>query len=284
MLAGLAPGTGGLTPNGETLRTHVRRVPGFDLTFKAPKSVSVLYAVSDDPRVQGAIIEAGEAALRDALGWLEREAIHVRRGSGDEVYLANLAAQDPDAAAAARIRSVCLPTASSPRRSGTAPAEPATRSCTGTPSSPTWPKVPTAAGRRSSTPTCTAQCAPPGEVFQTVLRSELTERLGVEWRPGRHVPEVAGVPAGTVRPVLEALPRDRRLARGHRHPRRPRRPPGKPSSPPRKGKPEVEHERFDTAWKTEADAAGWGPPKPPRPSSPPEALPVPVSHEQSTPA
>ena len=62
VLAGIAPGTGGLSPNGETIRPHPRRVPGFDLTFKAPKSVSVLYAVTDDPRVQGAIIEAGEAA------------------------------------------------------------------------------------------------------------------------------------------------------------------------------------------------------------------------------
>ncbi|MEW6155713.1 MAG: MobF family relaxase [Actinomycetota bacterium] len=106
VLAGLAPGSGGLTPNGDTLRAHARRVPGFDLTFKAPKSVSVLYAVSDDPRVQAAIIDAGEAALRDALGWLEREAIHVRRGSGDEAYLANLAARDPEAAAAARIRTL----------------------------------------------------------------------------------------------------------------------------------------------------------------------------------
>ena len=48
--AGLAPGTGGLTPNGEMLRTNRNRVPGFDLTFKAPKSLSVLYAVTDDPR------------------------------------------------------------------------------------------------------------------------------------------------------------------------------------------------------------------------------------------
>ena len=68
VLAGIRPGTGGLTPNGETIHPHPRRVPGFDLTFKAPKSVSVLYAVSDDPRVQGAIIEAGEAALRQTLG------------------------------------------------------------------------------------------------------------------------------------------------------------------------------------------------------------------------
>jgi conjugative relaxase-like TrwC/TraI family protein len=91
VLAGLAPGSGGLTPNGETIRTHPRRVPGFDLTFKAPKSVSVLYAVSDDPRVQMAILDAGEAALRDALGWLEREAVHVRRGTANEVFLNDLA-------------------------------------------------------------------------------------------------------------------------------------------------------------------------------------------------
>jgi hypothetical protein len=51
VLAGLAPGRGGLTPNGDRPRPHPRRVPGFDLTFKAPKSASVLYAVSDDPRV-----------------------------------------------------------------------------------------------------------------------------------------------------------------------------------------------------------------------------------------
>src|SRR5437773_2134589 len=88
VLAGLAPGRGGLTPNGERPHPHPRRVPGFDVTFKAPKSASVLYAVSDDPRVQGAVIEAGEAAMRAALGWLEREAIRVRRGSHNQAWLA----------------------------------------------------------------------------------------------------------------------------------------------------------------------------------------------------
>lgn len=81
MLAELRPGAGGLTPNGDRLRSHSRRVPGFDLTFKALKSSSVLYAVSDDPRVQGAVIESGEAAIRAPIGWLEREAIRVQRGS-----------------------------------------------------------------------------------------------------------------------------------------------------------------------------------------------------------
>src|SRR5262249_28964184 len=67
--------------NGETPRPHPRRVPGFDLTFKAPKSASVLYAVSDDPRVQGAVIDAGEHAMRAAIGWLEEHTIRVRRGN-----------------------------------------------------------------------------------------------------------------------------------------------------------------------------------------------------------
>ncbi len=42
VLAGLAPGTGE-SPNGGPPRAWKGRVPGFDLTFSAPKSVSVLY-------------------------------------------------------------------------------------------------------------------------------------------------------------------------------------------------------------------------------------------------
>jgi conjugative relaxase-like TrwC/TraI family protein len=79
VLAGLAPGTG-LTPNGTTLRAHPRRVPGFDLTFSVPKSVSIAYALADR-RVQHLIITACEAALDETLAWLEREACFVRRGT-----------------------------------------------------------------------------------------------------------------------------------------------------------------------------------------------------------
>ena len=53
VLAGLAPDTG-LTPNGTRLVAHPRRVPGFDLTFSVPKSVSVVYALGD-PLVQRAV-------------------------------------------------------------------------------------------------------------------------------------------------------------------------------------------------------------------------------------
>jgi conjugative relaxase-like TrwC/TraI family protein len=81
VLAELNPGTG-QTPNGDRVRSWKGRVPGFDLTSSAPKSVSVLYALAD-PLVRGQIVEALDAAVDDAVGWLEREACFVRRGSNN---------------------------------------------------------------------------------------------------------------------------------------------------------------------------------------------------------
>lgn len=257
VLAGLAPGSGGLTPDGATVRTHARRVPGFDVTLKAPKSVSVLYAVSDDPRVQGTIIEAGEAAVRETLSWLEREAIRVRRGSGDVAYLNDLAARDPDAAEAARQR--MLPgrgvVAASFRHRTSRSGDPLLHWHTLVANMVEGPD-----GRWGAFvhPELYRAARAAGEVFQTVLRGELTERLGLEWRPGRHVLEIAGVPqalcdrfskrsaeidawlAATGTPDDAAGRQEAVLAT-------------------RRGKPEVEGERFDAQWKAEATAAGWGP-------------------------
>lgn len=257
VLAGLAPGRGGLTPNGETLRTHARRVPGFDLTFKAPKSVAVLYAVTDDPRVQAAIIDAGEAALRDALGWLEREAIHVRRGSGDEAYLANLAARDPEAAAAARIRTL-------PAHGLVAAAFRHRTSRAGDPLLHWHTLVANLApgpdGRWTAFvhPDLFRAVRAAGEVFQAALRGELTTRLGIEWRPGRHVPEIAGVPQALCDQFSK---RSQQIDDWLEATGTPDDPAGRQQAvlATRRNKPEVEHERFDTAWKLEATAAGWGP-------------------------
>ena len=188
---GCGPGTGGLTPNGDTIRPHPRRVPGFDLTFKAPKSASVLYAVSDDPRVQGAVIEAGEAAMRAAVGWLEREAIQVRRGSHNLACLARLDAGDRGR----RARAGWRPRGWWRRRSGIAPPAPVTRCCTGTCWSPTWPRAPTAGGRRSSTPTCTGTPRAAGEVFQAAFRDELTRRSGSSGGPAVTSPRSPASPS-----------------------------------------------------------------------------------------
>jgi conjugative relaxase-like TrwC/TraI family protein len=64
---------------GQPLRSKPGQVQGFDLTFSAPKSVSVLFAVAD-PDVRAALTRGHEAAVRQALGYLEREAVQVRRG------------------------------------------------------------------------------------------------------------------------------------------------------------------------------------------------------------
>lgn len=55
------------------------RLPGFDLTFSAPKGVSLLFALSD-PRTSLVVREAHDRAVAAALGYLEREAGEVRRG------------------------------------------------------------------------------------------------------------------------------------------------------------------------------------------------------------
>jgi conjugative relaxase-like TrwC/TraI family protein len=77
LMEGRHPGTG------ERLRRVGGRskVAAFDLTFSAPKSVSVLFAVGDRV-LGGALVEAHETAVGAALAYLEREACGVRRGRG----------------------------------------------------------------------------------------------------------------------------------------------------------------------------------------------------------
>jgi conjugative relaxase-like TrwC/TraI family protein len=56
-------------------------IAAFDLTFSAPKSVSVLFAVAP-AEVSAALVECHEEAVRGALDYLEDEALFVRRGKG----------------------------------------------------------------------------------------------------------------------------------------------------------------------------------------------------------
>jgi conjugative relaxase-like TrwC/TraI family protein len=61
-------------------------VAGFDLTFRAPKSVSVLWAVA--PANVAAELRSGhDAAVGEALGYLERRACRARRGAGGVVQV-----------------------------------------------------------------------------------------------------------------------------------------------------------------------------------------------------
>ena len=133
-----------------------------------------------------------------------------------------------------------------------------TRCCTGTPWSPTSSKAPTGGGRRSSTPSSTGPSAPRARCSRRCCGPSSPSGSGSSGGPGRHVPEIAGVPQALcdlfskrsqeIEDWLEAT--------------------GTPDDPAgrqeavlatRRNKPEVEHERFDTAWKAEALDAGWGP-------------------------
>jgi conjugative relaxase-like TrwC/TraI family protein len=69
--------------SGTRLRSEptARSVIGFDITFSAPKSVSVLYGIAES-RIARATRDAHDEAVRQALGYLERSACGVRRGHG----------------------------------------------------------------------------------------------------------------------------------------------------------------------------------------------------------
>jgi conjugative relaxase-like TrwC/TraI family protein len=257
VLAGLAPGTGGLDPNGNQLRTSARRVPGFDLTFKLPKSASVLYAVSDDARVQGAVIDAGEIAVREAVAWLEREAIRANRGSHNKAWQDKQQALDPNNTTQWRPQRITTHgvVAAGFRHRTSRAGDPLLH----------W-HVLVANLVEGNDGRWSAFCHPEiyrsaktaGQIFQAVARRELTASLGVDWVRGRHVQEIAGVPSL----LLEVFSKRRAeieswLAAN-----------GRADTPKaaqqatlatRRGKPEREGERLDAGWKREAITHGWGP-------------------------
>jgi conjugative relaxase-like TrwC/TraI family protein len=82
MLTGTNPASG--EPLG--LRHVEDGIPGFDLTFSAPKSVSVLWALGGHP-VATEVKAAHAAAVEAGLGYLQREACWTRRGAGGREFL-----------------------------------------------------------------------------------------------------------------------------------------------------------------------------------------------------
>ncbi len=63
----------------ETVKGQSQAVTGFDLTFSAPKSVSILWALGGDD-VRDELRAAHKAAWHDALGWIETEVAALRLG------------------------------------------------------------------------------------------------------------------------------------------------------------------------------------------------------------
>lgn len=80
----------GLTPDGMVkLRATTVSRPGYDLTFSAPKSVSLAWALGEPDQAERVASAHGEA-VREAVRYLEAEACFVRRGhAGVDVVRAN---------------------------------------------------------------------------------------------------------------------------------------------------------------------------------------------------
>jgi conjugative relaxase-like TrwC/TraI family protein len=152
-------------------------VGGYDLTFSAPKSVSVLFGVGSS-EVRAAVRDAHDAAVRDAIGYLEREACVTRRGSGRYRRLRGagfLAAAYRHVASRARDPQVHTHVVVANMTHGEG----------------RWTRLDGASLFRHGK---TA-----GYLYQASLRLELTERLGVAWEPiqNGHA-EVTGVPREVV--------------------------------------------------------------------------------------
>ncbi|HQZ33567.1 MAG TPA: MobF family relaxase [Ilumatobacteraceae bacterium] len=247
VLAGLEPGTA-LTPNGVQVRPHPRRVPGFDLTFSVPKSVSVAYALGD-PLVQGAVVEAGEAAVAETLAWLEREACHVRRGTN------NRHAKVPDVEmwGTRRLPGAGFVAAQFRHRTSRA-GDPQLHwhvLVANTTQGPDrrWSALDGTGLYRSKR---TA-----GVVFQAALRRELTERLGVEWTPPvKDSCEIAGIPRKIIR--LFSKRRDEIEAELERLGTSGPKAAEEATLATRKTKGAVDAEGIVPRWQQEAETAGWG--------------------------
>ncbi len=155
------------------------RVPGFDLTFSAPKSVSLLFGLGD-AGLSHELRDAHEAAVGAALDYMERQAAVARRGhGGTQSVLGN-----GFVAAAFRHRTS---RAGDPQLHTHVLVANMTRGPDGR-----WTALD---ARRLYVNAKTG-----GYLYQAQLRAELTRRLGVEWGPVRRgQADLAGIPVGVLR-------------------------------------------------------------------------------------
>jgi Ti-type conjugative transfer relaxase TraA len=150
-----------------------KAVAGFDLTFRAPKSVSVLWALSDDVVALQAR-EAHDAAVQEAMGYVERQACKARRGRDGVVQVEG----GGFVAAAFRHR---MSRAEDPLLHTHVVLGNLTQGPDGR-----WTALDARHLYRH------AKAA--GYLYQAALREELTERLGVDWTVvDKGTAEIAGV-------------------------------------------------------------------------------------------
>jgi conjugative relaxase-like TrwC/TraI family protein len=183
-------------PKSGTYRlTGSRSVPvvaGFDATFNAPKSVSLLFALGD-PEVSNEVRNAHDVSQAAALGVLERAACRVRRGQGGHTVLEG----DGFVAAAFSHRT---------SRAGDPHLHThvVIANLAHAPSDDRW----TALDARP----VYSWLSPVGHLYEAQLRWELTCRLGVGWGPVRNgIADVAGIG----RDVLQEFSTRRREIEAH---------------------------------------------------------------------
>jgi conjugative relaxase-like TrwC/TraI family protein len=169
------------------------RVAGFDLTFSAPKSVSVVFGVGE-AELRHSVRRAHDHAVVEALGYLERSAAAVRRGSG------GLMVEQADGFVAAAFRHRTSRVGDPQLHTHVVVAN-LGRGVDGR-----WSALD---GRRLYEHARAASFA-----YQAVLRAELTREIGVEWAPVRRgIAEVIagdaageGSGGGRRRPCVELAP------------------------------------------------------------------------------
>src|SRR3954454_11342471 len=148
-------------------------IAGFDLTFRAPKSVSVLWGTAS-PEVAHELRAGHDAAVGEALGYLERQACWARRGAGGQVQVEGRGFVA--AAFAHRASREGDPLLHTHVVAGNLTQGPDGR----------W----TALDARH----LYRQAKTAGYMYQAVLRRESTERLGLQWQVvERGVADVEGV-------------------------------------------------------------------------------------------
>jgi conjugative relaxase-like TrwC/TraI family protein len=178
--------------SGEPLGSFTNRtVRGFDLCWRAPKSVSLLFAFGS-PEVSRTVREAHDAAVAAAFGFLEAHAAATRKGHG------GLQSEPVDGFVASMFRHRTSRTGDPHLHTHVLVANVA-RGADG--------KWRTLDGRLLFTHAKTA-----GHLYQAHLRHELTWRLGVEWGPvEKGTADIEGID----RTVIDAFSERRRQILEH---------------------------------------------------------------------
>ena len=171
----------------ESLASHpARKVPGFDLTFRAPKSVSLLWALGE-PQLAAAATAAHDAAVDAAVGYLEPAAGFTRRGAGGTETVA----VEGFVAAAFRHRT-------SRANDPLLHTHVLIANLARTTDDGQW--------RTLDSRKLFAHAKTAGFLYQAQLRHELTVRLGIVWQPvSNGTADIAGVD----REIIEAFSRRR---------------------------------------------------------------------------